>query len=221
MAGLNDESIEISKFGTGLFAFAFVLVVGLTVFTVGKAITNNGSEKVQKQLMVVEQSEYTDYDQVTVLGTAVRAAYQNFEGKEFAILVCTRSMLDKGENANGLPTSDDLWSKIKKDLTVSDGGANVEMEGSDGVLKDLWCINYNAVLESDAIYSDNGYYVSSDTYALDSSGSNVQYFSKVGNMKKNGMGEYIPSGARYQSNLIKDATGQVIGVVFVQVSTGS
>ena len=202
MAGLNDESIEISKFGTGLFAFAFVLVVGLTVFTVGKAITNNGSEKVQKQLMVVEQSEYTDYDQVTVLGTAVRAAYQNFEGKEFAILVCTRSMLDKGDSANGLPTSD-------------------EMEGSDGNLKDLWCINYNAVLESDSIYTDNGYYVSSDTFALDTSGANVQYYSKVGNMKKNGMGEYIPSGARYQSNLIKDATGQVIGVVFVQVSTGN
>lgn len=218
MAGLNDESIEISKFGTGLFAFAFVLVIGLTVFTVGKAITNNGSEKVQKQLMVVEQSEYSDYDQVTVLGTAVRAAYQNFEGKEFAILVCSRSMLDNQTSANGIPTSDANWDNIYKELQDSTGSI-IQMEGSNGALKDLWAINYNAVLESEALKQDNGYYVANDTFKMDSSGASVMYYSRTGNMKKNGMGEYIPSGARYQSNLIKDATGQVIGVMFVQVST--
>lgn len=213
MAGLGDESIELSKLGTGLFAFGFVLVIGLSIFIVGRAITNDGSEKVQKQLEVVQQSEYTDYDQTTVLGTKVRAAMQNFEGKGMAILVATRSMIDQGQaSANGL------------DATAPIVEANMQVENSAGVDTDLWCVNYNAVLDAsggtEELAAENGVFTTKGTFKLDAGGS-LEYYNKTANLKKQGMAEYIPSGARYQASLIKDATNMVVGIVFIQVATAN
>lgn len=217
MAGMGEESIELSKLGTGLFAFGFVLVIGLGIFTIGKAITNDGSDKVQKQLEIVQQSEYSDYDQQTVLGTKVKSAYQNFEGKGCAILIATRAMIDNGDTANGLPVDDSDWENVQMIIKDNTGG-QAQVEGSDGNSKNLWCINYNAILEKKELDPENGYYVTKGSFFTADSGS-IKFFNKVSNMKKQGMAEYIPTGARYQSTLIKDTTGQVVGIVFVQVSS--
>lgn len=217
MSGIGDESIEMSKFGTALFAFGFVLVIGLGVFTIGKAITVDGSDKVQKQLELVQQSEFSDYDQQTVFGTKVKAAYTNFEGKGYAILVATRAMIDDGPTgANGLPDSDTM-DEVQIDV-MDTGGSQMKVKGSDGTDKFLWCINYNAILAEKRITADNGFYVTTGSFAINSSGS-VAYYNTVANMKQQGMAEYIPSGARFQSNLIKDTTGQVVGILFVQTAS--
>jgi hypothetical protein len=219
MAGMGEESIDLSKLGTQLFAFGFVLVIGLSIFTIGKAITNDGSDKVQKQLEIVQQSEYSDYDQQTVLGTKVKSAYQNFEGKGCAILIATRAMIDDGASANGLPTKDSDWTFIQKKIVGSSGGSQVKVKGSDGFEHDLWCVNYNAILENGELFTENGSYVTKSSFLIDKSTGSVKYFNQVSNMKKQGMAEYIPTGAKYQSTLIKDTTGQVVGIVFVQVSS--
>jgi hypothetical protein len=218
MAGIGDESIEMSKFGTALFAFGFVLVIGLGVFTIGKAITVDGSDKVQKQLDLVQQSEFSDYDQQSVFGTKVKAAYTNFEGKAYAILVATRAMVDSDiDNAIGLPTDDTTKNLIE--ITVEDdAGDAMLVEGSDGSDKSLWCVNYNAILDVKEIGGDNGFYVTTGSFATDTSGS-VDFYNTVANMKQQGMAEYIPSGARFQSSLIKDTTGQVMGIMFVQIAS--
>lgn len=217
MAGIGDESIEMSKFGTALFAFGFVLVIGLGVFTIGKAITVDGSDKVQKQLDLVQQSEFSDYDQQAMFGTKVKAAYTNFEGKAYAILIATRAMVDSSTpaSANGVPSDPD-WGKVYKEV-YSGPSTRMTVKDSSGADTPLWCINYNAILAEDDITSENGYYVTTGTFATDAGGS-VSYFNTVANMKKQGMVEYIPSGARFQSSLIKDTTGQVVGIMFVQIA---
>jgi hypothetical protein len=215
MAGMGDESIDLSKLGTALFAFGFVLVIGLTIFTVGKSITNAGADKVTAQLNTVEQSEYEDYDQQTVLGTKVKAAYSNFEGKPFAIIVTTRSMLDnKGTPSNcpGLEAEDKggpIHIKLKNfAATKSDGTTDT----------DYWGVNYNAMLdEKIELVMDNGAFVTKGTFKTKN--GNIEYYNKVSNMKKQGTAEFIPTGAKYMSTLIKDSTGSTCGVVFVQTSS--
>lgn len=219
MAGLGDESIEMSKFGSGLFGFAFVLVVGLMVFVVGKGMTNDAADKAVKQVELIQQSEFTDYDQESVPGTKVKAAMQNFTGKGMAILISTRAMIDG--TVNGLPVSDMNWADIQINITDGQGGSQSQIEGSDGTNKDLWCINYNAILDAGEIYSENGVYISTGTFLVDASTGGLEFFNKTSNQKKQGMAEYIPTGAQYQANLIKNVTGEVIGIVFVQLSSNS
>lgn len=215
MAGMGDESIDLSKLGTALFAFGFVLVIGLTIFTVGKSITNSGADKVTTQLSTIEQSEFEDYDQQTVLGTKVKAAYSNFEGKPFAIVVTTRNMLDNEgspDKCSGL-LADDKGGPIHINLK------NLEATKSDGTTdSEYWGVNYNAMLDKTVdLEMKNGSFVTKGTFATKD--GNIQYYYKVSNMKKNGTAEFIPTGAKYMSNLIKDSTGSTFGVVFIQTSS--
>lgn len=217
MAGMGDESIDLSKLGTALFAFGFVLVIGLTIFTVGKSITNSGADKVTTQLNTVEQSEFEDYDQQTVLGTKVKAAYSNFEGKPFAIVVTTRSMVDNINDKTkcpGLDYTGDPGKDAVKQINM-EGLAATNSKGD--IIDKYWGVNYNAVLNNATLKIDNGAFITQDTFAIVN--SSIQYYNQVSNMRKQGTAEFIPTGAKYMSTLIKDSTGSTCGVVFVQTSS--
>ncbi|SHK69671.1 hypothetical protein SAMN02745136_03130 [Anaerocolumna jejuensis DSM 15929] len=218
MAGMGDESIDLSKLGTALFAFGFVLVIGLTIFTVGKSITNSGADKVTTQLNTVEQSEFEDYDQQTVLGTKVKAAYSNFEGKPFAIVVTTRSMIDNEGTIGQCPELDTTGTPGKDAIRqiYLEGLTAVNSKGNPFVK--YWGVNYNAVLKDpNSLKMDNGAFVTQDTFVMDN--GSIQYYNQVSNMRKQGTAEFIPTGAKYMSTLIKDSTGSTCGVVFVQTSS--
>lgn len=218
MAGMGDESIDLSKLGTALFAFGFVLVIGLTIFTVGKSITNSGADKVTTQLNTVEQSEFEDYDQQTVLGTKVKAAYSNFEGKPFAIIVTTRSMVDNELNPGNCPGLDLTGTIEGRDFVKMIDLSGLSATNSAGnTLADYWGVNYNAVLEGGSLLLENGAFQTDGTFETDN--GSIQYYNQVSNMRKQGNAEFIPTGARYMSTLIKDSTGSTCGVVFVQTST--
>lgn len=218
MAGMGDESIDLSKLGTALFAFGFVLVIGLTIFTVGKSITNSGADKVTTQLDTISQSEFDDYDQQTVLGTKVKAAYSNFEGKALAIVVATRSMVDNVNNAGncpGLDTSGDPGVDAIQQIQLSGLSAT---NSAGNTVTNYWGVNYNAVLNNNSLTMNNGAFITPDTFVTDTDTGTIQYYNQVSNMKKQGTAEYIPTGAKYMSTLIKDSTGSTCGVVFVQTS---
>ena len=95
-------------------------------------------------------------------------------------------------------------------------------------------INYNALLNgtvSEAtdnkgqytktnigkMYFDSNCFRSETGYAT--SAGKVQFNNITGNMSKSGMMEYVPSGARFQGYLIKDASGTIMGVAFEQLNT--
>ena len=214
---MGDESIDLSKFGTALFAFGFVLITVLSIFGVAKSISNNGSDKVIQQLDTVEQSELDDYDQATVLGTKVKAAYNNFAGKPYAIVIATRSMIDKATNVPNakcpglVMTGADAAPQIQlSDFEVQNSKGTKTSSGYFG-------INYNALLELSELTADNGNFVTQGTFKTDDGGT-IQYNAKVSNMKKQGTAEFIPTGAHYMSSLIKDNTGSTCGIVFIQTS---
>jgi hypothetical protein len=216
MAGMGDESIDLSKLGTALFAFGFVLVIGLTIFTVGKSITNSGADKVTTQLNTVEQSEFEDYDQQTVLGTKVKAAYSNFEGKPFAIIVTTRSMVDNKDDPSKCPGLDTTSTNAAKRINMSGLAAT---NSSGNPVASYWGVNYNAVLGNNTLAMENGAFLTPATFDTDTKSGAITYNNRVSNMRKQGTGEFIPTGAKYMSTLIKDSTGSTCGVVFVQTSS--
>jgi hypothetical protein len=199
-----------------------VLVISLTVFSVGKNITNSGSDKVITQLNTVEQSEFEDYDQQTILGTKVKAAYSNFEGKPYAIIIATRSMVDfqtnAGSKAPGLDTTGTPGIDAVKQITIkgldTTNSKGVVIQGTTG----FWGVNYNAVLDDSTVNMENGAFVTQGAFVTSASG-NIQYYNQVSNLKRQGTSEFIPTGAKYMSSLIKDSTGSTCGLVFVQTSS--
>lgn len=140
-------------------------------------------------------------------------------------------------NTKGCPI---IWAYKKP---VGSGEPTVALTGktSGGTTQDLAFINYNTILGavkagattpagctnatftsgSDAVnmtkmYFDSNCYRSCAAFATGSSGK-VLSNNIIGNTSKTGRTEYIPSGAKFESYLIKDNSDTVMGIVLQQV----
>ena len=114
------------------------------------------------------------------------------------------------------------------------------MTNADGDKIDGAFINYNAILggtgttqpsgttEQTAkfngesvymagIYFDSNCWRCDSGYATSATGK-VMFNNIAGNLSKTGRTEYIPSGAKFESYLIKDSSGTNMGVVFEQIN---
>lgn len=113
------------------------------------------------------------------------------------------------------------------------------MTAADGTVIDGAFINYNAIIggtgdtqpsgtttqtakfNGESVYMA-GIYFDSNCWRCDSgfasgSAGKVLFNNIVGNLSKTGRTEYIPSGAKFESYLIKDSSGTNMGVVFEQI----
>jgi len=111
-----------------------------------------------------------------------------------------------------------------------DGKTPMETSTSSGTSKVLTFIQYNALLEATnhegdsskgeaggqtVIRYDNGTYIFDG--ALRTDNGKVVFDLDFANLSKTGMTEYVPGAARFHANLLKDANGVILGVVFQQV----
>lgn len=101
---------------------------------------------------------------------------------------------------------------------------------SSGAQKPLTFIQYNALLEptdetgnvaqgtpggQTVIKYDNGTYIFDGAYRTEN--GKVVFDLDFSNLSKTGMTELVPGAARFHANLLKDANGVILGVVFQQV----
>lgn len=114
----------------------------------------------------------------------------------------------------------------------SDGYSMTNSKGED--IKNPMFINYNALLASPnsptdnsitvdetskypRVYFDTNGFVAVNGYQTKA--GKVQFNYITGNLTKSGMVEFLPTSARFQSYLVKDASGTTMGVAFEQISS--
>ena len=219
--------------GIVLIALAVIIALGFGIFSIGKGTANEGVNKVQDQLMNVQASEFTDFDQKIVTGTQVKSALSNFEGKSVAILIGTSALREVMEgdatyNGSNEKKLEDLYTISWQDMST----VGSELDDHQ--------INYNALLNLESgsttttqdengndvittvegnmsFNSGSGKYKFTGTF--DVQGGVVQYYTSIGDINKTGMTEYINPGSKFNANLIEDASGTIVGVVFNQLSS--
>ena len=143
------------------------------------------------------------------------------------------------DNGNSTPI---VWAYADKGLATP-----MTIKTSDGETVKSSFVNYNAILgntqsgaagttaqdatfasfsdksgNSTAVYM-GGVYFDSNCYRCTSGfattdGGKVIFNNVTSNLSKTGRTEYIPSGAKFESYLVKDASGTTIGVAFQQVN---
>lgn len=213
---MQQEISSGTMLGIVLIALAAIIGLGFGVFAIAKGVANEGVVNVQDNLTAVSASAFTDFDQKVVTGTQVVSAYKTFEGKSVAVLINTQALSksikcnpqhdcyvfsigDKEYlNYNAILAADAAGAKPTV-VAGGDAGAAVT-SGTDGVL----------TFKDGTVTTEHG-------FCLDDKGS-VVYDSNVGGMSKAGNCEYISSSAKFQANLVKDASGTTVGVVFTQMA---
>ncbi len=209
---MDREVSDISKLGVVLIAVAIIIGLAFMIFSVAKGTANDGTVKVQANLTQVGLSEFQDYDQKIITGTQVTSAYSNFEGKAYAVLISTQAIMDTDGNFTNA-------AGVDSDNPPESVETNREVVNSKGEDVGLYYANYNALLGPDGeatLTIKNGAYITDGSLVVDDGGV-IQFNNNIGNLSKSGMGEYIPSGAKFQANLVKDASGSILGVAFMQL----
>lgn len=205
--------------GIGLLILATLIGAGFAIYSLTKNVANDGTVQMQDSLNTVNAQVFLDYDQQVITGTKVVSAIKQFEGKPIAVLVNTKAIAGGQKIA---PASD----RPKGAYFVRD--ANYAY------------INYNAILANSATGStgstvaggtnaptatsvsgptiklENGVYITDFGFALDNNGS-VLYDNATGGVYKSGNAEFIPSNTKFQSNLLKDKSGAIMGIVCRQL----
>lgn len=115
----------------------------------------------------------------------------------------------KGEAANG--------AFINYNALLGTPSASVpeNSEASMGVTKTKCKIN-NVDYNMAGIYFDTNKFVCTSGFAADASGR-VQYNNVTKNIQQTGTTEFIPTGAKFSSFLIKDASGTIMGFACQQI----
>lgn len=238
---MEKEISSGAMLGIVLIALAAIIGLGFGVFAIAKGTANEGVTGVQDGLQTVGDSAYTDFDQKIVTGTQLMSSYNNFQGKNVAILVATQATKDKAaeskinEGSGVAQAYASVGAKTAGVKAYADNkkAAAYKMEGLVSGVKtaigtgNAAFINYNALIkgtvtadgstyaDGGVIYFDNNCFRTTEGYAT--SAGKVEFNNISGNMNKSGMMEYVASGAKFQSYLLKDASGTTMGVVFEQI----
>jgi hypothetical protein len=240
---MEKEISNGAMLGIVLIALAAIIGLGFGIFSIAKGTANEGVTGVQENLGAVGSSAFTDFDQKIVTGTQVVSAYHNFDGKPYAILIATQATKDKsGTSTTGHSFAEGAGMKnaygddleklpIVEAFKDADKNRMPNVLDSKGNEIDLKFINYNALLgsgktvdENDNIidleamvYFDSNCWRATEGFATQ--GGKVLMNGITGNLSKSGMMEYVPSGSRFQSYLIKDLSGTIMGIAFEQLNS--
>lgn len=226
---MGDESVDGAKLGTKLIMFVAIIMLALAAFLVAKNLVNKGVDNLETTVKSISDSQFTDYDSKVVRGRTVKSAFDTFGNSEYALVVATLSMFNDAKwyekvnmTSNGKATTiDHLAAVIRID--------NCAMEGKSSNTY-VNALNYNAQLMPAtggvASVSIGGETVSSLT--LDSGkcsfngdfqtneAGNVKYYLNQANLSKKGQAEYIADSSSFNANLIKNESGDIMGIVFTQ-----
>lgn len=217
-------------------AGAIVLIV-FGIFIVMKFMMNEGSADLQKSLSTVSEQVFQDYDQKIVTGSQVKSALTTFEGKPFAILVQTRAFRDGHAIAKAV---DHKQAYLVGDATNANAayinynailmGAGGGDAASEAALTTATGLNILAGGAKAPLTSGVATVTGASAPKVSISGGmyqfttgfqtingNIHYDNAKGGLNRSGNSEYIPASTKFQSNLIKDASGAYVGVVLRQL----
>ena len=231
---MGDEAVDGSKLGTKLIMFVAIISLALVAFLVGKSLINTGVDNMETAVKNISDSRFSDYDSKVVRGRAVKSSIDTFGNSEYAIVVCTTEMAASSQSTisqkTGLSLAKDAQRLEDKTGQIASGkivkikNANMQYIDSNKQTQtavDTYGVNYNAILQDDEaakeaeIKIDDGYVLYDQDFLLDANG-NVVYYLKTTNMGKKGQMEYIADSSSFQANLIKNTSGDIMGIVFTQ-----
>lgn len=242
---MERELSAATMLGVVLISLAAIIGLGFGVFQIAKANANTGSADTNFKLAVIKEKEFADYDNTIVMGQYAIEAINNFGKKDMAILIATTAYKDcYTSSGNLLNSSGEELSGVKDAYSV---GSNMEnfnkyvVKISDGTYKTKNStitinngvfINYNTLLGKGTLTTLSSSTNKSITYDatkskfvcsagfITVSGDNRSYAKNTvtKNLTRTGMVEYIPVAAKFNSYLIEDMGGAIIGVALDQIS---
>lgn len=174
------------KLGLVVLILCFLVGIVFQLFTMARSITSRSTNQLQSVTNQMVDMSYATYDNQTVFGSTVTSAVSQYSADKMTVVV---------DNGN---------TEDPQTVSPSKANANSTPAASGDVAY------YGYALDGGITKSEDGaYYVGT----LDTDTANK--VTDTSTLKKMGDASvYVNEAVRYQSKLIRDETGEIIGIYF-------
>lgn len=184
----NGDISDTLKLGLVILILCFLVGIVFSVFTMARSITSRSTNQLQSVTNQMVDMTYATYDNQTVFGSSVTAAVSQYSADKMTVIV----------DNSGTLTSTDITA-VKPD-------AEQDTAASGNIAFYGYALNGNKL----KLEEGNTYWTG--TLDPDTSKKNTD----TSTLKKAGDASvYVNEAKRYQAKLIRDDTGEVVGIYFV------
>lgn len=239
---MSEDVSATMRVGITVILVAALVATVLNLMVMSNSLLNNGQTTLQSGIDSVATQEFAAYDNTKVSGTQVATALSLFQGRDCAIVIQTTALRDLGKTGTGAGPCASLAINYGALLTMNGkssadnnlpnfygDSSSKPAAASQGTISAISsnCITSQAKTAYVIQFTEDD----SDGIALSRPAGAANY---VGNLHNSsgivdssydtigttelGNPAYLLSSARFQSVLIKDATGSIIGIFFKQLN---
>lgn len=203
---MSEDVSAMIRVGVTVILVAALVAVVLNLLVIAQSTMSSGMSKLQSGVSQISLQEFSSYNQKKVSGIEVASALTLYSGRDIAILVAPNSQVDATTgNANKFYN----YGALIKGATASGGGGS-----TDTATPEVAVASAGATDGLRKANEGDSYWTAEYDFADESSGRINTY----GNTKKTTISgkEYILPSGKFFAELVKNETGEIIGITFTQ-----
>lgn len=194
---MGENISTLAKTGVCVILVAFIISMVLSLTSVSQGITSKGLNLFQGGAASIAQQEFEQYNQKKVYGTDVKGALSLYQGRDISIIIRTKTC------------GTTVWGHMYG-LLLNGGTTGTTAPTKNGTGTDIYYSIPSSWLKANA--ETGGY----DAEVLMVNGMS-QFCANVKHTTMTGDIQFIVDSARFQANLVRNASGEIIGIVFEQI----
>lgn len=199
--------------GVFMIILAAVIGMGFGIFTIAKGVSNEGVVNVQSNLEGATESVFDMYDNKIVTGNQLVGLYKEVEGKPVGLLVRTKSLGSGLSTYKGRDNANLYIQRVGEEDYIN---YNAIISNGKEEIKQIEAGNAIETGVENVITIDKGEVRSVYGIMTDEHGRLVLN-NRIEGISKEGNAEYIAANTKFNSKLIRDLSGSIVGVKLLQL----
>ena len=199
--------------GVVLILLAAVIGLAFGLFSLSKGTANEGVVESQGAVNNFMNINYSQFEDKIVTGRDVLSVFKTFSDKKLSIFVHTKKM----ESGKNVSLKNDRYVQFCNSIPYVNYGA-ILSNGKSQNVDDLVLVMKNSSVPTseDSLFLLDGVINTDGAYCLDDNGMIISD-NDVGAWRSSSAVEYIDENTKFNSNLIYDVTGDIVGICFTQI----
>lgn len=204
---MSEDVSAMIRVGVTVILVAALVAVVLNLLVIAQSTMSSGMSKLQSGVSQISLQEFSSYNQKKVSGIEVSSALTLYSGRDIAILVATNSCID----ASGKVTKFYNYGALINTGAAAGGGTGTGTSATTPTVTPSDTTATSGVWRAD---SGDSYWTGEYSFKDTNSG----IINTYGNTKKTTISgdEYILPSGKFFAELIKNKTGEIIGITFTQ-----
>lgn len=194
---MGENISTLAKTGVCVILVAFIISMVLSLTSVSQGITGKGLNLFQGGASSLASQEFEQYNQKKVYGTDVKGALSLYQGRDVSIIVRTKTC------------GATVWGHMYG-LLLTGGSAGTTQPTKNGTGTDVY---YSVPSSWLKVNAESGGY---DAEVMMVNGIS-QFCANTKHTVMTGDIQFIVDSARFQASLVRNASGEIVGIVFEQI----